>query len=178
MTTLFCWNNTIYDSANYSLCNMSIYNRMTEFCFEGKVYDKNGKYAVCCTKLYERFRQFCYNCSTYLTGFYRICGGDVYYIKEKFCYMECPFDRFKYEVCATKVIDKNLFQCVNNIIIPKVSPPVNIISKKREVSFVENGDHRETIRDEANSERSISSHKLEKRSIVSMTTKCKKLVHQ
>ena len=160
VTTHFCWNNTVYDSAIYSLCNTTVYNRSEQFCFNQSLYDKNGKYEVCCSSIYDRFVYFCNDCKTYQIGFYNQCGKEIYYIKQKFCFNSCLFDRRLYEVCGTKVIKRSKYQCIENIIKERDESNAGVARKRElrenEADSTENRGKRKEKRSTETSDESIS----------------------
>ena len=146
MTSQFCWNNTKFNSSQYSMCNSTVYNHTEQFCYNGSLYNKNGRYAICCKDLYDRTSQFCYHCKVHTKGCYRRCEGKVYCVKYQFCFHGCLFDRYLYNVCGGRVIKRSKYKCVDNIIKPNDQTESRIfISRKREIKGSSSQEERDRL---------------------------------
>ena len=155
MTSQFCWNNTVFNSSTHSLCNSVAYNHLERFCYNGSIYDKNGRHGICCKGLYDRVSQFCYKCKIYLKCCYSRCGNEIYYVKNKFCYHDCLFDRKLYDVCGGRVISRSKYTCVDNVIQTRQNEnSKNVASRKRELQG--HGEYAEGKKKKVMEKRSIS----------------------
>ena len=114
-----------------------------------------------------------------------MCGSRLYYIKAKFCFMDCLFDRIKNEVCGKFVIERSLYRCDNNVVLKRVPANTNQISKRDLSKMQHKGGLNEVTEQRIERRRrrqvkdgslTVSEDHQEKTSLSSQSARCEKLI--